>query len=89
MERNPATFREYAGTLAAFILVMAYAAIGFVLIAVSVTTGTMPSVPADWNASMLTLAGGALGFLVGKQTSQPTNQQPAQPPVVPPLPPGA
>lgn len=71
MTRDPSNFREYAGALCAFIIVMAFVAIGFVVMAIVVTTGTSVTVPGDWMAAMLSLASAALGFLIGKQTTSP------------------
>ncbi len=70
-EANPATFREYAGALVAFIVVMAFVAIGFVQLGIAVWHGSSVPVPGDWMAAMLSLASAALGFLIGKQTSTP------------------
>lgn len=94
MEQNPANFREYAGALIAFIIVIAFVSIGFVQLAIVVFHGTSVPAPQDWMAAMLSLASAALGFLIGKQTTgQPAQQlvaspnvalQPAPPPSLPP-----
>ena len=67
MTRDPANFREYAGTLISVIVIAAYLAIGFVVMAISTMIGAV-SVPADWNTTMQSLANIALGYLIGKQT---------------------
>lgn len=64
-------FREWAGVLCAFIVVMSYVAIGFVQVFVQITTGTPATIPGDWGAAMLSLASAALGYLIGKQTTVP------------------
>lgn len=66
---DPASFREYAGALVAFIVVMAFVAIGFVSMAITVFNDKTIAVPGDWMAAMLSLASAALGFLIGKQTT--------------------
>lgn len=62
-------FKEYAGVMTAFLVVLAYVGIGFVQTAVTVTTGTSVSLPGDWMAAMLSLSSAALGYLIGKQPS--------------------
>lgn len=69
MTSDPTNFREYAGTMCAFIVVMAFVAIGFVSMALIILHGTSIPVPGDWMAAMLSLASAALGFLIGKQTT--------------------
>lgn len=59
-------FREWAGVLCAFIVVMAFTSLGFVQMFIQVTTGAIIVSPADWNAAMLSLASAALGYLIGK-----------------------
>lgn len=71
MTKDPANFREYAGTLTAFIICISYIAIGFVQIAVSVFHGASITIPGDWMSAMLSLASAALGYLIGKQTAAP------------------
>ena len=67
MNDNKLHFREYAGVLTAFLVVISYVGIGFVQTAVVVTTATPLEMPKDWMAAMLSLASAALGFLIGKQ----------------------
>lgn len=71
MTRDPANFREYAGTLISVIIISAYLAIGFVQMAVFITTSAIVPVIEDWNTTMQSLANIALGYLIGKQTSSP------------------
>jgi hypothetical protein len=66
-----APFREYAGVMTAFMVVLAYVTIGFVSM-ISGLLGLGPvSAPADWSAAMLSLASAAMGFLIGKQVGLP------------------
>lgn len=67
-------FREYAGVLAAYSVVMAFVAIGFVdMLSQAFLQETITAAP-DWNAAMLSLASAALGFLIGKRDGvQPHN----------------
>lgn len=69
MTKDPANFREYAGVLCAFIVVMMFGSVGFIQLAIVVFHGSPVSVPGDWSASMLSLAAAAMGFLIGKQTN--------------------
>jgi hypothetical protein len=78
MTNNPANFREYAGVLTAFIVVMAFVAIGFVTMAITLFSGKSVPVPGDWMAAMLSLASAAIGFLIGKQSTQPQPPPPAE-----------
>lgn len=74
MTRDPVNFREYAGTLTAVVIVIAFIGIGFVQVGVVVWRGTPVTVPGDWMAAMLSLASAALGYLIGKQsTGAPIN----------------
>jgi hypothetical protein len=68
MTKDPANFREYAGTLISVIVIAAYLSIGFVQMAIATFIGTSLTVPADWNTTMQSLANIALGYLIGKQT---------------------
>jgi hypothetical protein len=66
---TPLHFREYAGVMTAFLVVIAYVGIGFVQVAAVLTHGSSVELPGDWMAAMLSLASAALGFLIGKQSS--------------------
>lgn len=73
MTHDPANFREYAGVLTATLIIAAYILLGFLQLLLPVFTGTTVTLDQAWNASMLGLVGGSLGFLIGKQsTGQPT-----------------
>ncbi len=69
MKDEAANFREYAGALVAFIVVLAFVAIGFSVMAAKVILDVDVKEPAEWGAAMLSLASAALGFLIGKQTT--------------------
>lgn len=72
MPDNASTFRERAGVLAAYLVIAAYVAIGFVQFVGSWLATQVLAFDPAWTGSMNGLAGGALGFLIGKQTtSQP------------------
>lgn len=89
-------FREYAGVLTAFVVVLSYVGIGFVQTAVVVGASQSLEMPKDWMAAMLSLASAALGFLIGKQgnvdnippgyTPGPVVALPPTPAPVPPAP---
>lgn len=68
---DTSAFREKAGVIVAAVIIIAFIAVGFVQVAASWFTGRPISVPGDWMAAMLSLASAALGFLIGKQSSQP------------------
>lgn len=64
-------FKEGAGVLCAFLVVLAFVAIGFATMTCKVVLGIDVTVPGDWSAAMLSLASAALGFLIGKNDSSP------------------
>lgn len=68
LQRNG--FKEVAGVLCAFLVVMAFVLIGFSQMATTIMLGTTISAPSDWMAAMLSLASAALGFLIGKNVQQ-------------------
>lgn len=63
------TFRERAGVLAAYLIIAAYASIGFVQYAGAWFGAPDVTFDPGWTGSMNGLAGGALGYLIGKQTT--------------------
>ena len=65
------TYRERAGVHASIFIITAYVMIGFVQTGLSFWTGTEFVVDPSWSAAMNALTGGAIGFLVGKQTTNP------------------
>lgn len=71
MNESASTFRERAGVIVSLVIVFAYIAIGFIQMALTYWTGQPVTAEAGWSSAMNALAGGAVGFLVGKQT---TNQ---------------
>lgn len=71
MPDNASTFRERAGVNASLMIIVAYIAIGFLQTALTFYSGQEFAVDPGWASAMNVLAGGAIGFLVGKQT---TNQ---------------
>lgn len=72
MNESASTFRERAGVLAAWAIILAYISIGFVQFFLGWWSGsTSLTFDPAWTGSMNGLAGGAVGFLIGKQT---TNQ---------------
>lgn len=62
-----AAFRAVAGALTAFMVVMMYSAIGFVLMIIKVVTGIDIQSDPAWTTGMSTLASAALGYLIGHQ----------------------
>lgn len=71
MNKDPANFREYAGTMISVIIIACYLSIGFVHMAVVYLAGAPITFLADWNTTMQSLANIALGYLIGKQTVGP------------------
>lgn len=65
-DHDPATFREYAATMIAAIVVISYVVVGFFQMASFVWLGKAIIIPGEWNAAMLSLSSTALGFLFGK-----------------------
>lgn len=74
------TYRELAGVRTAKMVVYSYLAFGWAVSLIPVYTDKAVAVPADWNSAMLGLVGGALGYLIGKQSTTPS--APVQPNVV-------
>lgn len=69
MEDTQSTFRERAGVYVSAFIVAAYVASGFVQPLLNSVLGVDVPFEAGWSSAMNALAGGALGFLVGKQSS--------------------
>lgn len=69
MEHNN---RERVGIYVAAFIVLAYTAVGFAHVTISMLNGPGVVFPNDWLASMLSLASAAMGYLIGKQTNGPT-----------------
>lgn len=72
-DHDPATFREYAATMIAAIVVIAYVIVGFLQMGIVLYRGLAITIPGEWNAAMLSLSSTALGFLFGKA---PANKRP-------------
>ncbi len=68
MTKDPANFREYAGTLISVIIIACYLSIGFVVMTIQTIVGVDVTILGDWNTTMQSLANIALGYLIGKQT---------------------
>lgn len=64
-------WREVAGLTTAFIIVLAFVAIGFMDFFSHAWLGVQTEIEFDagWMAAMLSLASTAFGYMVGKQTS--------------------
>lgn len=60
-------FKERAGVLTAFLVVISFVVIGFAQMAAFVVLGVEVKVPGDWSAAMLSLSSAALGFLIGQK----------------------
>lgn len=73
-----ASFRAVAGALTAFVVVMMYSVIGFVLMGIKVATGMDIATDPAWTAGMSTLASAALGYLIGHQVGA-AGRAPAEP----------
>src|SRR4051794_34324162 len=75
MTKDPANFREYAGVVAAYSLVVGMMLIGPMDIVAKIYNGQPVSISEVWMSAMITMGGGATGFLFGKQStgsSQPS-----------------
>jgi hypothetical protein len=68
MESN-STFRERAGVVASYMIITGYILIGFVQYGVGAWLGVDATFDQAWSGAMNGLAGGAVGFLIGKQTT--------------------
>lgn len=68
---DSSTFRERAGIFASWIIIGAYVAIGFVDWWGKYMGIGGIAFDAAWTGSMNGLAGGALGYLIGKQSTNP------------------
>lgn len=78
------TFKDIAGSLVAFVVVVSYAAIGFAAMGAKVLLNVEVTPPEVWTSGLSSLASAALGYLIGR------NDVPATPTYVPPaLPPSA
>ena len=72
MEQNNkdiGTWKDYAGIAVCSITVLAFIAIGFVIMIGKMASMDM-SPPGDWMAAMLSLASTALGWLAGQKGSK-------------------
>lgn len=65
-ERPKALWRDAAGVFTAFIIVIAFIAIGFVAFFFTAVIGVDAKFDAGWLAAMLSLASASVGFLLGK-----------------------
>lgn len=75
VKNPPAKFREYAGVLTAFLVVMSYVGIGYATSIYQGLFGTPLQLPDDWSAAMLSLSSAALGYLIGKNMDSSSNSQ--------------
>lgn len=80
MPDNASTFRERAGVYASLMIIVAYIAIGFLQTALTFYSGQEFAVDPGWASAMNALAGGAIGFLVGKQTTNQPGTMTVTPP---------
>lgn len=71
LTRDPANFREYAASLACFILIIAAIAMIFAIILVPVYTGKAVILPEAAGQFFFGLVMAAIGYLIGKQTTGP------------------
>lgn len=69
--KHAAPFREYAGVLVAFLVVIAFVVIGYAQMSANIFLGIDIDAPSDWMAAMLSLASAALGYLIGKNLEPP------------------
>ena len=65
-KKNPNNWKDYAGIAVCSITVLAFIAIGFIIMAAK-TAGVDVAPPGDWMAAMLSLASTALGWLAGQK----------------------
>lgn len=59
-------FKEAAGVLGAFVVLLAFVAIGFLQMTAKLFFGAEVPIDGSWMAAMLSLASTSLGFLVGQ-----------------------
>lgn len=81
-KKNPNHWKDYAGIAVCSITVLAFIAIGFIIMAAK-TAGVEMAPPGDWMAAMLSLASTALGWLAGQKGSKDPGPAPPAPTVSP------
>ena len=77
-KKNPNHWKDYAGIAVCSITVLAFIAIGFIIMAAK-TAGVEMSPPGDWMAAMLSLASTALGWLAGQKGNKEPEPTPPPP----------
>ena len=77
-KKNTSTWKDYAGIAVCSITVLAFIAIGFVIMIGKMANMDMAP-PGDWMAAMLSLASTALGWLAGQKSTKET-ETPELPP---------
>ena len=70
-KKNTSTWKDYAGIAVCSITVLAFIAIGFVIMIGKMANMDMAP-PGDWMAAMLSLASTALGWLAGQKSTKET-----------------
>ena len=81
-KHGPLPFKETAATFTAFLVVLAFVAVGFLTMATEAFLGIKVAAPGDWLAAMLSLASAGLGFLIGKQIDPAYSQSSFDPALV-------
>lgn len=71
LQKQPIPFKDAAGSITAFIVVLSFIAIGFVQGLGNAAFGATITMPESWSAAMLSLASAALGYLIGKNDQAP------------------
>ena len=77
-KKNPNNWKDYAGIAVCSVTVLAFIAIGFIIMAAK-TAGVDINPPGDWMAAMLSLASTALGWLAGQKGSRESESIPSPP----------
>ena len=83
MPNDSATFRERAGVLVSALIVIALLAIGFIQLLLQILAGQGIRFDQTWMVQVSGLAGIALGYLIGKQSTQTSAGPPAVTPSEP------
>jgi hypothetical protein len=76
--KDTGTWKDYAGIAVCSITVLAFIAIGFVIMIGKMANMDM-SPPGDWMAAMLSLASTALGWLAGQKSTKGSHAVEPQP----------
>lgn len=73
MDQSKDTFRERAGVITAFVVVLCFIGLGFVQFFTFTYKGVTITFDSDWKISLYGMASIAFGFLIGSKNNQQQN----------------